>query len=337
MSTFFELPHIFVVFSPGTGGNFISGILTKTLYKDFTDLALSSTGNAHLNSTSKLDFSDIISCGLIYGLPNFNSVEEKFQYYKAEIEKKHDSDTDVKVSWSHDFSNIPLYKTLFPNCKILVISHDSSREKLAALIQQELKNRLDPKGFVFLESGLYLEHWRTAFRQSLIFALGQNMTGVATEIANNFMDIKYRPLVTFTAINMMIRFYQQEYLIDPTKQISFNYLDYCTLPRFIKDSNYIPKLADYTLFEVGPAYKDCVTDDCIVMPYDVIMNNDLPTVLSVVETMIGKLDAEQLAFVSTNLYNYHTKQSPGLMDDPVKYYYSLAKDAREQVKILKEQ
>lgn len=334
MSTFFELPHIFVVFPPGTGGNFISGILTRTLYKDFTDLALSSTGNAHANSTSKLDFSDIISFGLRYNVPMFNSTEEKFQYYKAEIEKKHGSDTDVKVSWSHDFSNIPLYKTLFPNCKILVISHDSSREKLAALIQQELKNRLDPKGFVFLESGLYLEHWRTAFRQSLIFALGQNMTDVATEIANNFMDIKYRPLVTFIAINMMIRFYGQEYLTDPRKQMMFDYLNYCTMPRFVKDANYIPKLADYTLFEVGPAYKDCVTDDCVVMPYNVIMNNDLPAVLSIVETMIGKLDSEQLVFVSTNLDNYHTKQSPGLMDDPLKYYFSLAKNAQDQIKCL---
>jgi len=333
MSTFFELPHIFVVFPPGTGGNFIAGILTRTLNKDLKDLALSNTGNAHLNSTAKLDFSDIISCGLVYGVPMFNSFEEKIQYYKAEIEKRHGGDTDVKVSWSHDFSNIQLYKILFPNCKILVVTHNSDREKLTAIIQQELKNRLDPKGFVFLESGLYLEQWRTAFKHSLIFALGPTMSGVAAEIANDFMNIKYRPLVTFITINMALRLYGQEHLVDPSKQMTFDYLNYCTIPRFFEDPNYIPKLTDYTLFTVGPAYKDCITDDCVVMPYDVIMKKDLPTFLNVVESMIGELDLAQLEFVKHNLDNYHTKQSPGLMADPNKYYYSISKEAQ---KLLKE-
>ena len=333
-SNFFELPHIFVVFPPGAGGNFISGILTRTLNKDLKDLSFSSTGNAHANSASKLDFSDIISFGLRYNVPMFNSSEEKFQHYKAEIEKRHGSDTDVKVSWSHDFSNIPLYKTLFPNCKILVVTHYNNKEQLTAIIQQELKNRLDPKGFVFIESGLYLEQWRTAFKHSLIFALGPTMADVAEEIANDFMNIKYRPLVTFTTINMMIRFYGLEHLVDPSKKMTFDYLNYCTMPRFVQDPNYIPKLTDYTLFSVGPAYKDCVTDDCVVMPYSVIMDNDLSEFSNIVETMIGKLDSTQIDFVRSNLDNYHTKQAPGLMNDPFKYYYNLAKEARDQIKCL---
>ena len=334
MITFFELPHIFVVFPPGTGGNFIAGILTRALHKDFIDLALSSTGNAHANSASKLDFSDVISCGLRYDVPKFNSSKEKLDYYKTEIEKKHSNDTDVKVAWSHDFSNISLYKTLFPNCKILVVTHDSDREKLAALIQQELKNRLDPNGFVFLENDSYIEHWRSALIRSLSITLGPNMSNVVSDIANNYMDIKHRPLVTFMAINIMIRFYGQEHLVDARKQMMFDYLNYCHKPRFVDNPTRIAKDTDYTLFSVGPAYKDCITDDCVVMPYDVIMNKDSSVFLNVVETMIGVLDSEQIEFVRTNLDNYHAKQSPGLMDDPIKYYFSLAKVAQDQIKCL---
>ncbi len=334
MSTFFELPHIFVVFPPGAGGNFISGMLTRLLHKDFTDLALSSTGNAHANSTSKLDFSDIISLGLRYDVPMFASSEEKLQYYKAEIEKKHSSDTDVKISWSHDFSNIPLYKTLFPNCKILVITHDSGREKLAALIQQELKNRLDPKGFVFLENDIYLNHWKSALRRFLINILGPEQSNIVSEISDNFKDSKYKSLVTFSAIRMTLRTHGQEHLVDTNKTMLIDYLDYCHKPRNIEQPNYVYKDGDYTSLVIGPSYKDCMSIDCVVMPYSIIMDKDLPGLLITVETVLGELDTEQLEFVKSNLDNYHTKQTPGLMDDPVKYYHNLAKEARDQIKCL---
>lgn len=129
MSSFFDLPHIFVVFPLGASGNFIANIITRTFNRNFLDLQLSSTGNAHANSTSKLDSSDVISCGLRYKMPMFNSFEEKLEHYKTEIEKKHCADTDIKITWSHDFSNIPLYKTLFPNCKILAVTTASNKRK----------------------------------------------------------------------------------------------------------------------------------------------------------------------------------------------------------------
>lgn len=337
MSTFFELPHIFVVFPPGAGGNFISGMLTRLIHKDFTNLALSSTGNAHLNSSSKLNFSDIISCGLIYGLPNFNSIEEKLEYYRLEITKKHISDTDIKVSWSHDFSNISLYKTLFPNCKILVITHDTYKEKLATLIQQELKNRLDPNGFVFLEDDIYLNHWKSSLRRFLINILGPERSNIASEISDNFKDSKYKSLVTFSAMRMTLRTHGQEHLVDANKTVLIDYLDYCHKPRNIDEPDYVYKDGDYTSLIIGPSYKDCMTVDCIVMPYSTIMKKDLLGLLNIIETLLGELDAEQLEFVKSNLDNYHIKQMSGLMDDPIKYYFALAKDAREQVKNLKEQ
>lgn len=334
MSNFFELPHIFVVFPPGAGGNFIAGLLAKIVNKDLKNLELSDSGNAHLNSPSKINFTDVISCGLIYNMPKFSYYEEKLQFYKTEIEKKHGSDTDIKVAWSHDFSNIDLYKTIFPNCKILVITQYDNKEKLAALIQQELKNRLDPNGFVFLEKNAYVEIWRDALRKGLTIALGQGKTATVSEITDNYLDIKYRPLVTFLAINIMIRFYGQEHLIDTSKQMTFDYLNYCTVPRFVDDADYIPKESDHILFNIGPAYKDCITDDCIVMPYAVIMNKDLPSLLNIIGTIVDDLDSEEIEFVKSNLDNYHTKQSPGLMDDPFKYYFSLARDAQNQIKCL---
>jgi len=337
MSPFFELPHIFVVFPPGAGGNFISGILTRLLHKDLNDLQLSSTGNAHLNSSTKLNFSDVLACGLMYDVPKFNSIDEKLQYYKSEIEKKHCNDTDIEVAWSHDFSNISLYKTLFPNCRILVVTHDTYKEKLAVLIQQELKNRLDPNGFVFLEEDIYLDHWRSALRRFLIHVLGSERSNIASYISNNFMDTKYTPLVTFSAIHMMLRAHGQEHLVDANKPILIDYFDYCYKPRISEQPDYVYKDGDYVAFIVGPSFKDCITDDCLVMPYSVLMNKDETEFLKAVSGIIGELNAEDVDFIKNNLDNYHKKQAPDLMDNPNKYYHEVVKNARDQIKILKEQ
>lgn len=333
MSTFFELPHVFVVFPPGAGGNFISGILTRVLNNNLHDLELSSTGNAHANSTTKLNFSDVLSCGLMYDIPKFNNANEKLQYYKSEIEKKHGNDTDIKVAWSHDFSNISLYKTIFPNCRILAVTQDSHKEKLAVLIQQELKNRLDPNGFVFLEEDIYLRSWKSSLERFLINILGLGKD-ITKEIVNNFMDIKYRSLVTYVSIRVMLRSHECLHLVN-NKPEMINYLDNCYKPRIAENPEYVYREGDYACLIMGPSFKDCITDDCVVMPYEVIMNKDETEFLKAIVSVVGELNSEQVDFIRNNLYSYHKKQATGLMDDPKKYFYTVAKDASNQIEILK--
>lgn len=335
--SFFDLEHIFIVFSPGAGGNFVTGILTRTLYRDFSNIRLSSTGNAHSLSPDKLIFSDVMSCGMRYDVPKFYSAQEKLEYCRNAIESKHGNDTDIKISWSHDYTNIMLYKTLFPNCKILVITQDSDDEKLAIIIQQELKNRLDPNGFVFLEGNDYVEPWRLRFKHALNLTLGSNMSDISTEIANNYMAPEYKNIVTFFAINMMLAYYGVEYLTDPRKPLLVDYLEYCTLPRFVEYPSYVLKTTDKVIFTVGPSYKDCITDDCVLMPYHVLMKNDLNAFVKMIESLIGSLDHEQIEFVENNLTTYITKQAPGLMSNPTQYYRNLGKATFNDIQNLKAQ
>lgn len=333
--SFFDLPHIFVVFPPGASGNFITNLLQKTLYKTFDDIALSSTGNAHANSTSKLDFTDVMSFGLRYGVPSFNSVEEKFDYYKKEIIKKHSNDTDIKVSWTHDFSNIPLYKELFPNCKILAVTHDSNKEKLTVLIQQELKNRLDPAGFLFIQGDTYDEQFKTGLRLALMSGLKSHQQDLAHEISNNFKDPKYKDIITFMAIRIMLKFYAQEHLVDSSIPPRVDYLSNCTIPRFVSDPTHIRKKDENISFIVGPSYSSFLTDDCLLMPYSVIMNNDIDAFLKIVKHILGiTLDNEQENFVRHNFKVYYDKQSCGLLIDPVEYYNNLRDKFRQQLMTL---
>lgn len=335
MLDFFQLPHIFVVFPPGASGNFITNLLQKTLYKTFDNIILSGTGNAHANSTSKLDFTDVMSFGLRYGVPSFNSVEEKFDHYKKEIIKNHSNDTDIKISWTHDFSNIPLYKELFPNCKILTVTHDSNKEKLTVMIQQELKNRLDPAGFLFIQGNTYDEQFKTGLRLALMSGLPAHRQDLADEISTNFNDPKYKDIITFIAIRIMLKFFAQEHLVDSSIESKVDYLSNCTIPRFVDDPNYIHKKDENISFIVGPAYSSFLTDDCLLMPYSVIMNNDIDAFLKMVKSILGiTLDNEQENFVRHNFNVYYDKQSPGLLSDPVEYYNNLRVKFRQQLMTL---
>ena len=48
MNPFFKLPHIFVVFAPGAGGNFLVGLINKLLNKNLSDpIKIAQTGSSH--------------------------------------------------------------------------------------------------------------------------------------------------------------------------------------------------------------------------------------------------------------------------------------------------
>lgn len=180
------------------------------------------------------------------------------------------------------------------------------------------------------------------FKGILVSILGQGLVDVATDITNNYMDPKYKSIVTFVAVNMMLKFYHQEHLTDPNKRVDFDYLDYCIIPKFVIDPNYVVAESELAgpngnnVIVVGPSIKDCLSSDCITMPYDVILDNNFDKFVSTIETAMGaELDSEQMNFVQKNFDTYYTSQSPGLMSNPFKYYQDLGQAARQQIMALK--
>ena len=61
--TVFDLEHIFIVFAPGAGGNFISGLLVNLITNKLSQLDISSTGSAHISMAKKAAKQDYISFG----------------------------------------------------------------------------------------------------------------------------------------------------------------------------------------------------------------------------------------------------------------------------------
>ncbi len=143
MHAIFQQPHIFVVFFPGSSGNFISSLIHCLLDGRANNITIAESGHAHNNSVNekKLQGTDFLCLGSgIASQLKFESSTDKLEYYKEKILSSDYDATKRYVTWTHDYLNIPLYNFLFPNAKILTISSNSLNEKLIATVLRINKN-----------------------------------------------------------------------------------------------------------------------------------------------------------------------------------------------------
>lgn len=314
---FFNLPHVFVVFPAGGSGNFLSQLIKK-LMDDSTNLvSFSDTGNAHRGAVELLPNNETFACGIRYGVPNFSNIDDKINFYKEKIVEIYGNETNPTVGWTHDYSNIALYKKLYPNCKILVVTQWSDDEKLATLIQQELKNRLDPIGFVFVDDTLYKRIWEMKVF-SVLKRWSELSDEVILDIIKNKDDPLYFPIVAFVTIKMSFEYYRSY------GNTELDLLNFCIQHRCDIDKNFDPTVMYTTLFNIGPHYRDCITEDCVQVPYSTIMKNDIASLTVVLEKVLDKKFSEtELSYIQDTVTSYFNKQNRELMSDPHKYFMDL--------------
>jgi hypothetical protein len=139
----YKQPHIFVVFIPGSAGNFVSSMLESLTNNELNRISLSNIGHVHFNAVverKKIGI-DHISLGIgLAGIdPEFFSYVDKIKFYMEKIDSVNYENRPY-VSWTHDFENIILYKVLFPNSKTLSITSYTLKERLISIIMGIRKN-----------------------------------------------------------------------------------------------------------------------------------------------------------------------------------------------------
>ena len=117
--------HIFVFFSPGTGGSFI-GCLLAGLYNCKKDITISASGNAHSYALAD----PISNWGSMPGAPNYPDVNIK--RWVSGITR--DATNPYPVTVSHSFYTIPQALMTCPNGKFLIITAETLKEKVVASI-----------------------------------------------------------------------------------------------------------------------------------------------------------------------------------------------------------
>jgi len=314
-SNFFELPHIFVVFPPGAGGNFIAGIFHKLINGQLDSIAVANTGSSHTLADKKAQGIDFLAFTTISAQQSlFLSDSDRISYYIENIKRSYSEVTVPMVAWTHDFTNIPIYKEHFKNSKTLVITANSDRERLTAIIMHVTKVILDPNAVIPLvqsEWGKTIAEWQTYCK----VALEQTMpSSQADTILADRFNPKYKNLLTLVSIKLLLGYFNVRGLLDPTSDQKigvFNNVLYAS-----ED----PKQN----FQIGPPINTFIDSTCEILPYSYLANNDVEHLTCAIASVMNReLTLEESSFITNEFTKYRSAQDQVLLADPVRYFKDL--------------
>ena len=345
MTDMISEPHIFVVFHPGSGGNFISTILKKIELGNLNDAATTtSNGAAHNFVDLKVQGLDYMALGT-HGIENddFETPSDHVAYYHAKL-KQHINQLyhGRQVIWSHDYRNIPLYRIVFPNAKILVITTDSLKEKLVSAMFNTYKNHITTGSIIPVHNELQEKiemrirmaialRFRELVKQKKIPSKNREFF---KHMVNNWRDYKditewflYKTLLT-TEYNLL---WLVDDEIEKTNESTVEYIRVRKYP-FNKDDFDDPKNFEY---RVVCTYKDMINStETILLPYSAILNNDDKTIVKKFQELLDRqLTEKEQGFISDALGKYLDNQNQELIVDP-KGYYNKVKIKAEQSLLL---
>lgn len=304
MLTVFDLPHVFIAFAPGAGGNFLAGIYTGLINRELSDIEISKSGSTHNN----LSLNSKLSMGTF--VDNTLDVDEKIKYYRESFSKL--EVTQPLVSWTHDFKNIELYRSIFPNSKIVVITQLTKEEQLSITYMNVIKNLMDPD-VVTLMPEAKLKFIQESYRQSCIDRLTEHMSKEQANLI--FSNPKYKDIVTYLYIKGMINFYGLQHLVEDVSETC------------------LPEITQYGISNRPYDIDKYLTDECLLLPYSCIMSGDVTKLLDIItNTLSRELTTKEKMFVENNFIKYRDKQNLKILTNPMGYYQSL-KEACVNIKL----
>lgn len=306
----FDQRHIFVVFNPGSGGNFLAGIINNILNSNLISLDISGTGSSHTVLRDKSTGTDYLSFGtLMEEHDYFESEEERESFYIEHIKKTYTSENSKpEVIWSHDFTNIPLYRKYFKNARILVINNTTHDEQLTALFMLAKKTLLDKNCLLPMSRSTWeivMERWSIhCMKQLLLF---KNSDDAIKMISDRFND-EYKDDLHYATIRMMLIFYGMLHLVEevPKQKSVYEHVIYPATKTTGKRLDYY------------------VDDECTTLPYRYLATGDYELLVEKISAILERtLNNDELSYIKTSFDRYRLSQDQLLLSNPVTYYKNI--------------
>lgn len=312
----FDLEHIFIVFHPGAGGNFIASLLEKIIRKDNTGIDIGTAGTAHTLIDRKIAGIDYLSFGTeVYEQSNFANAEDRINFYLDKIKSEYSNVSSPQIIWSHDFTNIPVYQKYFPNSKIIAITQETHAEKLAVVLFNVTKNILDANTVNPLTEERMtqvMKLWNHVMKKALINLVG--VDEVDTLDPNS-------PIVKHVAFSKMLSYYGLTE--DPKKSSSIDLINTVLYPA--NDINKFP-------YTIGNKYSS-YTSNCVKLPYSYLLNNDVNCLIDTLSQVIV-IDDEIHQIILKNFREYRNAQDQSVLKDPVSHYLNMRDESTRELKKL---
>lgn len=321
----FDLKNIFVVFGPGAGGNFVAGLLDKLIRNDFSNLTFASTGSSHTLLTKKHLGGDSLSFGTISEehYP-FKSQEEREQYYLTKINDEYSDVTTPQIVWTHDYSNIPIYKKYFKNCRILTIIHDSYLSRLTSIFMHSTKMFLDPNPNNIWPME---EFWATRIKrrrdnrvkEEIAVYLGHSLS---EEIFNKRNTEQYaKDIVTYFTHKWLIESLGMLGFVEGTDSGELCLYDFALYPNPAAEK-----------LDIGDHYYDYVTESDATLTYSYLISDKPDLLVRSIEKIIQKpLTVREKDFVMAEYTRYRRTQNKDILRDPIYYYQTIKEIATSHI------
>lgn len=319
MISIFDQPHIFIVFNPGSGGNFIAGIVNQLLNSIRTNLDICPNGSSHTVLSDKSAGTDFLSFGTTMEEHDcFLSEEARESYFLDNIKEKYANSSNPEVVWSHDFTNIPLYRKYFKNAKILVITNDTVQEKIISLFMLYKKTILNKDVQLPMTEGLWeyvIARWKISCKQQLVPIVGEEL---ANKMVRNRFDDEYKDMLYYASSRMVLNFFNMLHLVEavPEKEILYD------------------KVIYPLRFKFGRELNSYIDDECVVLPYRYLLDNDLELLIrKISEVLEEDLNEQDIQYIGEMFQKYRDAQDHLMLSDPVKYYEELRRAALNKCRI----
>lgn len=311
----FDLEHIFIVFHPGSGGNFIASTIEKIITNQDDSIIVTKQGNAHSKIDRKITGTDYLSLGTeVAEQSDFITQEERIGYYLDKIKTEYSNVTTPQIVWSHDFTNIPLYKKIFPNSKTIVITQNSDKEKVAVVLMHVMKNILDTNVINPVTTDRMKQIsmlWDYAINAELTNLIGSD------KVKDLKKDSK---LMMYISFKKMLQYYGLLHTVENTER----QLD--VVNNVLYPSTISPGKLPYIM---GSAYKT-YSVGCVTIPYSYMMDNT-PNMLVDMINQVLDLNGRQKESIIKNYHHYRDLQVQDILSDPIKYYTDLKQEALKEI------
>lgn len=326
MNDVFSLRHYFIVFHPGAGGNFLAGLTDKLMSNNLSKLDISSTGSSHTIPNITSNRVDLPRATFVRPLSLAHNQLAKISNVQQQF-----TQLNIKnpiVSCTHDFTNIPIYRHLFPNAKILVVTQESLVEKLTITILQQLKNILDPDVISAISEdrrNLALDRWKE-YTEYTITKLFDDKE-LAKTIVDDRFNPKYKDIVTYVTLVRMFEYYK---LLGDDPDV-VNYVLLPTVGHHVLLPTVGHETGQQEPFKVIAPYSDFIDEECVIVPYDVIRLNNGDQLVQSFTLLFEELDNDSRNFIKNNLDMYCSKQNQQVMNDPVSYIKNLKDNILKEI------
>lgn len=315
ISSIFELPHIFIVFNYGAGGNFLAGICNSLINKNLQSLTVAKDGSSHSLVSNKAQGIDFLSFGTLVEEHNyFESEKAREDFYLEKIKTEYTHIDRPQIIWSHDYTNIPLYRKYFKNCRILVITNNSVNEQITSVIMNINKTLLGTDAAIPLTDKLWkfvLDKWKAGCFNILCDFLDRDR---ATKIIQNRLDKENKIFLEYASIRLFLKYYGLLHHVDVQDKHTISVYDYVLYPLIKSNPPY----------KKGNTLNSYIDDKCVVLPYNYLIDNNVDLLIERLSSLlVTTLSPEENTFIREEFSRYRNSQNQLLLADPVAYYKKL--------------